>query len=135
MPRSETPRARRILVVDDDPHITELLLTRLAIVGFELRTASNGGEAIRLLPTFRPEAMVLDINMPLVDGFSVLAHMQANGLTAQTATLVLTARNNSADVARAIEMGARDYLAKPFNDANLLQRVGRLLARPRADVA
>ncbi|HEX7887514.1 MAG TPA: response regulator [Phenylobacterium sp.] len=126
-----TERARRVLVVDDDPHIMELIVTRLELAGFDTRTARNGADAIQRLTDFRPEAMVLDINMPVLDGFGVLAHMKANDLTAKTPTMVLTARNNAADVARAVQMGARDYLSKPFNDALLVQRVGRLLARTR----
>jgi DNA-binding response OmpR family regulator len=125
-------RARRVLVVDDDAHIVELIVTRLGIAGFETHVARNGHEAIQRLSEFRPEAMVLDINMPILDGFGVLAHMQANGLSAKIPTMVLTARNNAGDVARAVKMGARDYLSKPFNDTLLVQRVGRLLSRPRA---
>lgn len=125
-------RSRRVLVVDDDAHIVELITTRLGIAGFETRSARHGGEAIQKLTDFRPEAMVLDINMPILDGFGVLAHMQAQGLSAKTPTMVLTARNNVGDVARAMQLGARDYLSKPFNDGQLLQRMGRLLARQRS---
>lgn len=127
-------RARRVLVVDDDAHILELITTRLNIAGLETRTARNGNEAIHALAEFRPEAMILDINMPVLDGFGVLAHMKAQGLTGKTPTMVLTARNNAGDVAKAVQLGARDYLSKPFNHAQLLQRVGRLLARPRAAI-
>ena len=127
-------RARRVLVVDDDAHILELITTRLNIAGFETRTARNGNEAIHALAEFRPEAMILDINMPVLDGFGVLAHMKAQGLTGKTPTMVLTARNNAGDVSKAVQLGARDYLSKPFNHAQLIQRVGRLLARPRAAV-
>jgi len=127
-------RARRILVVDDDAHILELITTRLGIAGFDTRTARNGNEAIHALAEFKPEAMVLDINMPVLDGFGVLKHMQANGLTSKTPTMVLTARNNAGDVSKAVQLGARDYLSKPFNHTQLLQRIGRLLARPRAAV-
>lgn len=128
---ADGPRARRVLVVDDDPHIVELIVTRLEIAGFETRSARNGNEAIQRFAEFRPEAMVLDINMPVLDGFGVLAHMKAQGLSAKIPTMVLTARNNAGDVARAVQMGARDYLSKPFNDALLIQRVGRLLARAK----
>ncbi|MBU1376409.1 MAG: response regulator [Alphaproteobacteria bacterium] len=131
MSLADGPRARRVLVVDDDPNIVELIVTRLSIAGHETRLARNGADALQRLADFRPEAMVLDINMPVLDGFGVLAHMKAQGLTARTPTLVLTARNNREDVAKAVQMGARDYLSKPFDDAQLLQRVGRLLARPR----
>lgn len=124
-------RRRRVLVVDDEPYILELIVTRLELAGLETHAARNGEEALRRLGDVRPEAMVLDINMPVMDGFDVLTQMKAQGLTDKTATMVLTARNNAADVARAIQLGARDYLSKPFNDAQLIARVRRLLARPR----
>ena len=73
--------------------------------------------------------MVLDINMPMLDGFGVLEYMRAQSLTEKTPTLVLTARNSPEDVTRAIRLGARDYLSKPFKDEQLIARVGRLLAR------
>jgi two-component system OmpR family response regulator len=131
MPPAE-PRRRRVLVVDDEPYLLELIVTRLELAGFETHSARNGEEALRRLSEVRPEAMVLDINMPVMDGFDVLAQMRAQGLTDRVATMVLTARNNAGDVARAIELGARDYLSKPFEDAKLIARVRRLLARPRA---
>ena len=126
------PRARRVLVVDDDPSIRELIQTRLDIAGFTTRAARHGAEALEIMAHYKPEAMVLDINMPVLDGFGVLAHMQSLGLTARTPTMVLTARNRAEDVTRALQMGARDYMSKPFRDEQLIQRVGRLLARPRA---
>ena len=134
MPLAEGSRGRRVLVVDDDAHIVELIVTRLELAGFATRAARNGKEAIQQLTEFRPEAMVLDINMPLLDGFGVLAHMKTQGLSGKIPTMVLTARNNAGDVAKAVQMGARDFLSKPFNDVQLLQRVGRLLSRPRAAV-
>ncbi len=131
MPPAE-PRRRRVLVVDDEPYLLELIVTRLELAGFETYSARNGDEALRRISEVRPEAMVLDINMPVMDGFEVLAQMRAQGLTDRVATMVLTARNNAGDVARAIQLGARDYLSKPFEDAKLIARVRRLLARPRA---
>jgi len=131
MQRVET-RARRVLVVDDEPYLLELITTRLELAGFDTRAARDGSQALQRLAEFRPEAMVLDINMPVLDGFGVLTNMAAQGLIEKTPTMVLTARNSPEDVAKAIRLGARDYLSKPFNDAQLIARVGRLLARARA---
>ncbi len=129
MPMDDGQR-RRILVVDDDRAIRELVCTRLTLAGYDAFGARDGAEALERIGGLRPQAMVLDLNMPRVDGFGVL-----QGLGRERAlrlpTLVLTARHSSADVQRAIGLGARDYLAKPFKDANLLMRVARLL-RPRA---
>ena len=125
------PAARKILVVDDDESIIDLLSTRLAIAGYNVVTATDGFEAIRALKDTRPHAMILDINMPGLDGFGVLEHMKKQGVH-KPPTLVLTARHNAGDVEKAIRLGAKDYLAKPFDDRLLLNRVARLLrsARP-----
>lgn len=131
MQRVET-RPRRVLVVEDDPFLNELIQTRLELAGFDTRVARDGGQALQRLTEFRPEAMVLDINMPVLDGFGVLNHMRVQGLIEKTPTMVLTARNSPEDVAKAIKLGARDYLSKPFKDEQLIARVGRLLARARA---
>lgn len=128
-------RSHRVLVVDDDPFLIELIMTRLAIAGHQVQGARDGVQAIDRLQDFRPEAMVLDINMPNLDGFGVLAYMKGQGLTDKTMTMVLTARNNAEDVSKAIQLGAKDYLSKPFKDEQLLARVGRLLMRPRARAA
>ena len=134
MQRVET-RPRRVLVVEDDPFLLELITTRLELAGFDTRAARDGSQALQRLTEFRPEAMVLDINMPVLDGFGVLIQMQSQGLTEKTPTMVLTARNSPEDVAKAIKLGARDYLSKPFKDEQLIARVGRLLARARATAA
>ena len=134
MQRVET-RPRRVLVVEDDAFLLELITTRLELAGFDTRSARDGSQALQRLTEFRPEAMVLDINMPVLDGFGVLIHMQAQGLTEKTPTMVLTARNSPEDVAKAIKLGARDYLSKPFRDEQLIARVGRLLVRSRATAA
>jgi DNA-binding response OmpR family regulator len=134
MQRVET-RPRRVLVVEDDAFLLELITTRLELAGFDTRSARDGSQALQRLTEFRPEAMVLDINMPVLDGFGVLIHMQAQGLIEKTPTMVLTARNSPEDVSKAIKLGARDYLSKPFKDEQLIARVGRLLARSRAVAA
>ncbi|MFN9927849.1 MAG: response regulator transcription factor [Phenylobacterium sp.] len=122
-------RRRRVLVVDDDSAIRELITTRLDLAGFDTRTARDGSHALQRLMEFRPEAMVLDINMPVMDGFGVLNAMRARGDTSRVPILVLTARNAVEDVREAIALGARDYLSKPFRDDLLIQRVNRLFAR------
>lgn len=124
-------RPRRVLVVEDDTFLLELITTRLDLAGFDTRPARDGNQAIQRLTEFRPEAMVLDINMPVLDGFGVLNYMRVQGLTEKTPTMVLTARNSPEDVSKAIKLGARDYLSKPFKDEQLIARVGRLLVRNR----
>ncbi|WP_430424090.1 response regulator [Phenylobacterium sp.] len=117
----------RVLVVDDDPMVLDLVTTRLSLAGCTTYSARDGLAAVERLRDIRPTAMVLDINMPGLDGFGVLEHMKATGFIKSTATLVLTARNRPEDVKLAVSLGARDYLSKPFKDEQLLIRMARLL--------
>lgn len=118
---------RRILVVEDDLGVRELVRTRLTGAGYDVHTARNGAEALKRLMELRPDAMVLDINMPELDGFTVLGVMREKMPELKAPVLVLTARHAADDVRRAVSLGAKDYLTKPFNDRQLLARVGRLL--------
>jgi two-component system OmpR family response regulator len=121
----------RVLVADDDRAILDLVCTRLTLAGYDAFSARNGAEALERQSRLKPHAMVLDLNMPQLDGFGVLAAL-GRERALRTPTLVLTARHAAADVQKAVDLGARDYLAKPFNDQQLLMRVARLL-RPRAE--
>jgi DNA-binding response OmpR family regulator len=125
---------RRVLVVDDDLSILELVRTRLTLAGYMVLAARNGAEALTRLNERRYDAMVLDLNMPEVDGFQVLERVRRLGF-APPPTLVLTARHDASDVHHAIRLGARDYLTKPFQDRQLLMRVARLFRRqpPKVD--
>lgn len=118
----------RVLVVDDDPMVLEIVTTRLSLAGCTTYSARDGLAALERLRDIRPTAMVLDINMPGLDGFGVLKHMKATGVIQSIATLVLTARNRPEDVKLAVTLGARDYLSKPFKDEQLLVRMARLLS-------
>jgi two-component system OmpR family response regulator len=117
----------RILIVEDDPIILDLITTRLDIAGYDTYFARDGFEGLARLHELRPSALVLDLNMPRLDGFGLLRKMRLEGLS--TPTMVLTARNQPDDVQQAITLGARDFLAKPFKDEQLLQRIGRLLRK------
>jgi two-component system OmpR family response regulator len=121
-----------ILVADDDPLVRELILTRLRLAGFDVHGARDGREAVERARALRPQALVLDINMPELDGFGVLAALRELGLTPATPVLVLTARHAADDVRKAIKLGAKDYLAKPFTQEQLMARIGRLLRAPIA---
>lgn len=120
------PEAQRILVAEDDLGIRELIRVRLRMAGYDVHTARNGVETVQRVNELRPDALILDINMPLLDGFGVLAALSA-GPGRILPVLVLTARHAGDDVRRAVGLGARDYLTKPFNEAQLLGRVTRLL--------
>ncbi|MGN6497759.1 MAG: response regulator transcription factor [Tsuneonella sp.] len=117
-----------ILIADDEPLLTELLEFRLGAKGYETVVAHDGREALARLDADKPEAVVLDAMMPVHDGFEVLRRMRANPDTADTPVIMLTARRGEADVIGALELGANDYLVKPFLPEELLIRLGRLLA-------
>jgi two-component system OmpR family response regulator len=122
--------SRRILVAEDDAGVRDLIRTRLNAAGFDTHTAKNGVEALLRIGELKPDALVLDINMPEMDGFGVLEVLRDSPIEVRLPVLVLTARHAAEDVRRAVGLGAKDYLTKPFNDAQLLARVARLLRPP-----
>jgi DNA-binding response OmpR family regulator len=126
------PASVRILVAEDDAGIRDIIRVRLSSIGFDVHTAHTGREALLRLRELRPDAMILDLNMPELDGFGVLEAMKASA--ERVPTLVLTARHAADDVRRAVSLGAKDYMTKPFSDAQLLARVARLLRKTYAVV-
>lgn len=120
---------KRLLVVEDDPTVLELICTRLWLAGYEVFQARDGAQALTVLADLRPAGIILDVNMPVLDGFGVLAHLKKTPHLRAIPCMVLTARNMSDDVEKALGLGARDYLMKPFEDQNLLMRVARLVRR------
>ena len=126
-----SPGRERIFVAEDDPPILELLVARLEIAGYRVASASDGASALRLILANPPALVILDVNMPSLDGFGVLRAMRGNAACAGTPVLMLTARKSAADVRLARDLGASEYLAKPFEDRQLLARVQRLLQSRR----
>lgn len=125
-----SPRLQ-ILVAEDDQNVRELIRTRLTGAGFDVHTVRNGAEALERIRSIKPAAMVLDINMPVMDGFSVLQALKAHKAHKMLfPILVLTARHAGEDVRRAVSLGAKDYLTKPFTEGQLQARVARLLRPP-----
>lgn len=119
----------KILIADDDAGVRDLVSIRLRIAGYDPHTAKNGREAVERAVRLRPAGMILDINMPELDGFGVLSEMQDKAPDILVPTLVLTARQSSDDVRMAVALGARGYLTKPFTEAQLLARVTGLFRR------
>jgi DNA-binding response OmpR family regulator len=131
MTTSASSTTPRILVVEDHPLIAELIETRLRIEGLEPTKALGGLEAIQRLDSERFDLIVLDIMMPDVDGYQVLAHIRANERTRHVPVMFLTARSSAEDVERALRMGADHYMTKPFSGAELVRTVKLLLAERR----
>ena len=124
-----TPEAR-LLVVDDEPNIVDLLATSLRFAGFEVATARNGSEALRLAPEFRPDLLVLDVMMPGIDGFSVVRRLRQDGMTAPV--VFLTAKDSTEDKVTGLTLGGDDYVTKPFSLEEVVARIRAVLRRFRA---
>jgi DNA-binding response OmpR family regulator len=117
-----------VMVVEDDPLIGELLKVRLESVGYQVSWAKTGREALDRLFDIMPKLLLLDLGLPLIDGFEVLRHVRRHRVFANVPIVVLTAHNDAEDVRRAISLGATDYLTKPFEAAAFLKRVAHHLA-------
>lgn len=114
----------RVLVVDDDKTLCGLIEYKLKKKGYDVRIGLDGLEARALLESERFDALILDIMMPKMDGFHLLRVLQNSAETAPTVTVVLSARNEEEDILRAFELGAVDYVTKPFSIDVLVARVG-----------
>ena len=119
--------AELIMIVDDEPGVRALLTDTLRIAGFETIEAHDGMSALTLLRTNKPSLMVIDINMPLMDGFELVERLRStNDLTP---VLMLTAREDKSDIARGLKIGADDYVIKPFGIEELILRIKAILRR------
>jgi DNA-binding response OmpR family regulator len=119
---------KTILVCDDDPLLVDLLSFRLAAKGFAIVTASDGAEALEMLEKSALDAIILDAMMPVVDGFEVLRQIRESPQTADIPVLMLTARQQENDIVGAFELGANDYMIKPFIPEELVARLSGLLS-------
>jgi two-component system, OmpR family, alkaline phosphatase synthesis response regulator PhoP len=119
----------RILVVDDDKQIVRLLETYLQDSGFNVLTALNGDDALRAVRRDRPDLVVLDIQLPAHDGWEITRRIRADEHLAATPILMLTARVEDTDKILGLELGADDYLTKPFNPREVVARVRAILRR------
>jgi two-component system OmpR family response regulator len=126
-------RAARVLVVDDEESITQLVSTVLRYEGFEVRCAADGRAAVRQARSFRPDLVVLDVMLPDWDGFEVYRRLTEE--TAQVPVLFLTARDAPADRVHGLTLGADDYVGKPFSLEELVARVRAVLRRTRGEPA
>ena len=124
-----TPEAR-LLVVDDEPNIVDVLATSLRFAGFEVATARNGNEALRVAAQFRPDLLVLDVMMPGLDGFSVVRRLRQEGMTAPV--VFLTAKDATEDKVTGLTLGGDDYVTKPFSLEEVVARIRAVLRRFRA---
>ncbi len=120
----------RVLVVDDEANITDLVGTALRYVGFDVATAATGREALERARAFRPELIVLDVMLPDLDGFEVTRRLRGEGL--RIPVLFLTARDATEDKVAGLTLGGDDYVTKPFSLEELVARVRAVLRRTGA---
>jgi len=117
----------RLLVVDDEPNIRELLSASLRYAGFEVATAADGHQALALAASFRPDLLVLDVMMPGLDGFGVVRRLRESGR--YTPVLFLTAKDAAEDKVSGLTLGGDDYVTKPFSLDEVLARIRAVLRR------
>ncbi|MGY5764074.1 response regulator transcription factor [Brachybacterium sp. DNPG3] len=117
----------RLLVVDDEPNIRDLLATSLRFAGFEVFTASTGNEAIREATEHKPDLMVLDVMLPDMDGFTVTRRLRDRG--EQSPILFLTAKDETQDKVAGLTVGGDDYVTKPFSLEEVVARIRAVLRR------
>ena len=128
----DTSADATLLVVEDEPNIRELLATSLRFAGFEVHTAAQGSTALQLAAEVEPDLLVLDVMLPRMDGWQVLEALRASPDTEQIPVLFLTARDEVEDRVRGLELGADDYLVKPFAFVELVARIRTVLRRAQA---
>ena len=124
--RATTPEAK-LLVVEDEPNIRELLATSLRFAGFEVHTAGDGATALKLAEAERPDLLVLDVMLPDMDGFAVTRRLRDQGR--QLPVVFLTARDSTDDKITGLTVGGDDYVTKPFSLEEVVARIRAVLRR------
>jgi two-component system OmpR family response regulator len=122
-----TAAEARLLVVDDEPNIVELLSASLRFAGFDVATASDGQQALKLVEAYQPDLVVLDVMMPGLDGFEVVRRMRSNDQ--RVPVLFLTARDATEDKIAGLTLGGDDYITKPFSLEEVVARIRAVLRR------
>ncbi len=125
--RSAGRAEARLLVVDDEPNIVELLAASLRYAGFEVDTAASGEQAVELARRSAPDLVVLDVMMPGLDGFGVVRRLRGDGI--RVPVLFLTARDATEDKVSGLTLGGDDYVTKPFSLEEVIARIRAILRR------
>jgi DNA-binding response OmpR family regulator len=118
-----------VLICDDDPLLTELLEHRLGQQGYETAVARDGGEALALIAERPPDAVIMESLLPANDAYEVLRKIRENDRFKGLPIIVLSARKQARDIVEALELGASDYITKPFIFDELAARLARLMGR------
>ena len=119
----------KILVVDDEIHIIKIIAYKMRSAGYEVVSARDGVEALEQVRAGRPDLVLLDVMMPRMDGFQTLEALKADPATRDIPVFLLTVKSKDTDRQRGYQLGAEDYLTKPFSPNKLLERVDQALKR------
>jgi two-component system OmpR family response regulator len=119
----------RVLIVDDEPNIRDLLATSLRFAGYEIQTAANGAQAVAAVTESEPDIILLDVMLPDMNGFSVTKKLRSSGI--QAPILFLTARDDVEDKITGLTVGGDDYLTKPFSLDEVVARIQAILRRTK----
>ena len=120
-------RPPRVLIADDNPQGAELLEAYLSATDYDVRIAADGEQTLQQVRDWQPDLILLDIMMPRISGFEVCKRLRADPATRDIAVLMITALDQPADIDRAVEAGTDEFVSKPINKHDLLQRVRSLL--------
>ncbi len=120
---------KRIVLAEDEPQIARLVEFKLKKEGYQVTWKENGEEALKAIKEEKPDLILLDIMMPVMDGYEVLRQVKEDESLKDIPVIMLTARAQERDVVKGIGSGAEDYITKPFHPAELLARVKRILGR------
>lgn len=129
-PSQGSVESRPAIIIADDDKVARLLIShRLSREGYRVITCSDGEELLSLAGNNKPVALILDLMMPIMDGYSALRALKANPALAAIPVLVLSGKNQDDEIARCLEAGAADYIIKPFNPADLADRIRHIVSR------
>ena len=123
--------ASSVLIVDDEDHIVTSLSYVMKNAGFEVSSASDGEEALAKISSIKPDLVILDVMMPKLDGFEVCKAVRADSSLNSVRIIILTAKGRDTERQKGLELGADDYLTKPFSTRDILDRAKELLAVER----
>ena len=124
-----------VLVVDDDPDIRGMLAFLMEDEGHHVRVAVDGEAGLRALLEYPPDCLIVDVMMPNLDGLGLLKARKQQGLAPQARVVILTCKTGERDYVRGWELGADEYMTKPFDPDDVVKRVSELLATPPGDLA
>ena len=119
---------KRVLIADDEPNIVASLEFLMEQAGFEVKVAANGQEALELVGSFRPDLVLLDVMMPVKNGYEVCQSLKSDPATRAVKVVMLSAKGRDVEVAKGLELGADAYVTKPFSTRELVAQIRDMLA-------